>query len=168
MSTRELIIKYAAKHPEGFTSGDLSSVITNKTSRKSVMLWQLKKDGVLEHNKQTGVYKLVKPIPVMEDTVTKAIPEVVADTIAEVTAGKPKRKYTRRAKKVDKFESNAAMAKRLQVAEKYALELQPRLDYMRKEYKVLSDKYTDALAIIRYLEEKLFKAIQHDARNGNS
>lgn len=166
MSTRKLIMKFASEHPDGFTAGDLTGVINSKTSRKSVMLWQLKKDGVLEHNKQTGVYKLVKPIPVIEDTVTKAIPEVVADTIAEVTAGRKKRKYTRRAKKAD-APSASTLVKRLQESEKYALLLQPRLDYMRKEYKVLSDKYTDALAIIRYLEDKLFKAIQHDARNEN-
>jgi hypothetical protein len=32
----------------------------------------------------------------------------------------------------------------------------------------LNARYEDALAVIRYLEDKLFKAIQINARNGNS
>lgn len=38
----------------------------------------------------------------------------------------------------------------------------------KTENKKVKEHYEDALAIIRYLEDKLFKAIQYNARNGSN
>lgn len=150
MNTRQAILQYAAEHPEGFKSGDLSEVVKGKTSRKSVMLWQLKKDGALSHDKDTGVYKLIGDL-----------------STAVNKTSKPAKKAKRVVHRTTPSESVTALKDRVKAAEAAAARLLETSQTLYKENKLLREQLTDALAIIRYLEDKLFKAIQHDARKSD-
>lgn len=108
-----------------------------KTSRMSVVLWQLKKAGVITHNMKTGIYTLTG--------VNNSAETVEAPKVAP-----------------------AVRDKQLHIAQrdaKYYKELaDSRLELATK----LNVQYEDALSVIRYLEDKLFKAIQLNTRNGRN
>lgn len=138
-STTQRIIEIAKKHPNGFTATDVRAVIKGKPERIYVALSTLKKKGVVEHDSEMGRYKL------------KSV---------QVTAPTPE-------KKGKGFENLMSMVREenLKIKQEREEAAAKMLDNMLKEVQETSEKYQDALAIIRYLESKLVTAIQHDARS---
>lgn len=136
LTVRQQVMRFAGKHPEGFTAAQAREVIKTDSKRLYVVLWQMKKAGVLKHDEAahtyalTGVNKETKPVFVQP-------PE----------------------------------AQQIKYASKHELEA----ERWRSSYEELSARatklnvqYEDALAVVRYLEDKLFKAIQHDVRRGSN
>jgi len=109
-----------------------------KVSRISVALWNLKKAGVITHNMKTGIYSLT-------DVNKKEAEPVEQPKVAP-----------------------AVKDKQLHVAQrdvKYWKELaEMRMQVINTKHQQLED----SLSVIRYLEDKLFKAIQFNTRNGRN
>ena len=147
-STTQRILEVAKKHPNGFTATDVRAVIKGKPERIYVALSTLKKKGVLEHDSEMGRYKL--------KSVRVSVP--MASWDGKPVGGKPITKEKLQAI-IDTLnvEQEAEPAK----FDDYTSEI---LEW-KKKYLSLNEQYTDALAIIRYLESKLVTAIQHDARS---
>lgn len=112
-----------------------------KTSRMSVVLWQLKKAGVVTHNPKTGVYSLT-PVNKTAEPVEqpKAEPKVAP----------------------------AVKEKQLHIAQRDAQYWKEVAEMRMEVITRIKQEHEDALSVIRYLEDKLFKAIQFDARNGRN
>ena len=103
----------------------------------SATLWNLKKIGVINHDKPYGTYTLTSVNKTQEQAVPiKAEPKVndrrLQDALAQANIWR------------EEAQSKTMIAEKLNV------------------------RYEDALAVVRYLEDKLFKLIQSNARNGNS
>lgn len=72
-------------------------------------------------------------------------------------------------KRKAKAKPSYTLTDRVQVAERDKRYLKERLDELTFRMARVNAQHEDALAIIRYLEDKLFKAIQFDAKkNGNT
>ena len=140
-SVRQQVLNFANKHPDGFTAADVRKAIKADPKRLYVVLWQMKKSGELKHNDSTHIYSLSSLTGVNKK------PVVVKP---EPPSTKPD--YEIMLKKAD--ESYADLAARLQ-------------DERQRRTKT-EERYNDALAIVRYLEDKLFKAIQYDVRRGSN
>jgi hypothetical protein len=134
---RTRLINFANKHPEGFTVAQAREGLKSTSSRCSVLLWKMKKDGELTHDAKTKQYKLtgVNKAPALPAAPKAEKPIVLA----------PKGSYER---------ENTDL--KFQVAQ------------LRNELARMDREQANSVAIIRYLEDKLFKAIQHDARNGRN
>ena len=109
-----------------------------KTSRMSVVLWQLKKAGVITHNLKTGFYSLT---PVNKKEAEPVEEPKVAPVVKE---------------------------KQLHIAQRDAKYYKELADMRMEVITRIKQEHEDALSVIRYLEDKLFKAIQFDARNGRN
>ena len=174
-SLTQRIVHAATISPNGITAQQIKNAVPNTPNAVSVAFWKLKKDGVLSHDPKTGIYTLTG----VNKSEAEAAP-VVAD--ATPTAPKPVAKKKRgrptkpKAKKVtvtvhdkffaDHFSNHQEMLKRSDEA--YA-DLAARMQRLQGEHVRLGEQHTDALAVIRYLEDKLFKAVQIiDARRGNA
>ena len=156
------IINAATINPDGVTASQLKNSVPNTGNAVSVALWKLKKSGVLSHDPKTGVYKLTDvnksvvpdatqdaPVPAPKK---RGRPAKKTKTITTVTSGKSIKEYQDTLKRAD---------------ESYA-DLAARMMNLRKDFDGLRERHEDALAIIRYLEDKMFKVIQLDARRGNA
>lgn len=132
---RTRLINFANKHPEGFTVAQAREGLKSTSSRCSVLLWKMKKDGELTHDAKTKQYKLTG--------VNKA-PAVPAAEPKPIT-----------------FPVRTA-------ADREIRDLKFQVGQMRTELERMDREQANAVAVIRYLEDKLFKAIQHDARNGRN
>lgn len=141
-NTRNQILKVAKELSDGFKAADVRARVKAKTSRVSVMLWQLKKDGVLSHDIKTGVYKLtdVNKLADIKPTAPKPVKKAIVPA-------KPKQEL------MEGFDVRHWHGK--------------FVDMQSRAVK-LNVQYEDAMAVVRYLEDKLFKAIQHDARHGRN
>jgi hypothetical protein len=140
-STRSKIIDAITAAKEINLAG-LRKVFPNtKVSRISVVLWQLKKAGVITHNLKTGFYSLT-PVNKTEEPVEqpKAQPKVAP----------------------------AVTERQLHIAQRDAKYWKELAEERHELATKLNVKYEDALAIVRYLEEKLFKAVQFNTRNGRN
>jgi hypothetical protein len=140
VSNVKRVMEIANTYPDGFTTVDVRKQIKGiNLSSMHALLWTLKNKGVLTHDKVSGVYKLA----------TAPAPAPAADVSTPVNK------------------------KRLQssgdaVYEREIRNLTFRVRQLNEHTKNLQTQIDDALAIIRYLEDKLFKAIQFDARNGSN
>lgn len=174
-SLTQRIIHAATINPNGVTAQQLKAAVPNTGNAVSVALWKLKKTGVLSHDAKTGLYTLTgvnKSEAEAAPVVTDATP-VVTDATPVVTAVAPKKKRGRPAKPKtitvtvhDK--PSAEYKKMLERADETYADLAARMQWLQSEHVKLGERHTDALAVIRYLEDKLFRAIQLDARRGNA
>jgi hypothetical protein len=151
------IINAATINPNGVTAAQIKNAVPNTKNAVSVALWKLKRYGVLTHDPKTGVYKLTDVNKSVAPDVTPAAPAPApakpkAKTITTVTSDKSIKEYQATLKRAD---------------ESYA-DLAARMMNLRKDFDGLRERHEDALAIIRYLEDKMFKVIQFDARRGNA
>lgn len=155
------IINAATINPNGVTAAQIKNAVPNTKNAVSVALWKLKRDGVLTHDPKTGVYKLTDVNKSVAPDATPAAPAPAsakpkakprAKTITTVTSDKSIKEYQATLKRAD---------------ESYA-DLAARMMNLRKDFDGLRERHEDALAIIRYLEDKMFKVIQFDARRGNA
>lgn len=137
------VMEIANTFPDGFTTTDVREKIKGiNLSSMHALMWNLKKKGILSHDKESGVYKLVN-----------------APT-ANVSTGVDKKKKLGRPRK-------AQAAAQTPDLNQYTRQSVNEAALMIRNNE-LNHKLEDALAIIRYLEDKLFKAIQFDARNGRN
>lgn len=140
----------AKKHLGGFTTKDVHKALPNiKPADASVILWKLKREGFLEHDRDAGVYKWTGK------------PDAAAPTADVSTPVDKKRRYVRK-QRVQAAETVDASRQQSQQ------QLANELIYTQTSLKSMTQRYEDALAIVRYLEDKLFRAIQLDARNGRN
>jgi hypothetical protein len=148
------VMDLAKDSPNGFTTVDVRKQIKGiNSSSMHALLWKLKKGGALSHDVESGVYKLANA-PAATDPAQAA----TADVSTPVNKNKPGRPKKERQVPV----KDAWVPRRIYNDQTNQLiHTQSSLTGMRQ-------RYEDALAIIRYLEEKLLKAIQFDARNGRN
>ena len=154
-SLTQQIVHAATINPDGVTATQMKNATGRTGNVVSVALWKLKKDGVLTHDPKTGVYKLT-PVNKTPD----------ADTAAPT---EPKRKRGRPAKKVKLLTTTSDQSIKqyqatLKRADESYADLAARMMHLREDFRSLTERHEDALAIIRYLEDKMFTAIRHDAR----
>lgn len=143
------IMRVAKENPNGFSAATVREILpADRHNRLSTGLWLLKKRGVLSHNEAEGTYKLTA---VNKSEATKAQkPEV-------------KRTYVRKAP------TQQALVDMTREHQRQITAYDVQITRLREELRRADEKHNDALAIIRYLEDKLFKAIQFDARqNGRN
>lgn len=160
-SLMQRIINAATINPKGVTAAQIKNSVSNTPNAVSVALWKLKKDGVLTHDPKTGVYTLTG--------VNKS--EAVATPVAPAATPK-KRGRPAKPKAITVSvhsdlpapkESKEVTNLKFQVSQ-----LSLELKEMTERAARLNVQYEDALAVIRFLEDKLFKAIQFDARRGHA
>lgn len=161
-SLTDRIINAATINPDGVTASQLKNSVPNTGNAVSVALWKLKKSGVLSHDPKTGVYKLTDVNKSVVPDATPAAPAPApkkrgrpvkkVKTLLTLTSDKSIKEYQATLKRAD---------------ESYA-DLAARMMNLRKDFDGLRERHEDALAIIRYLEDKMFKVIQLDARRGNA
>jgi len=169
-SLTQRIIHAATINPNGVTAQQIKNAVPNTPNAVSVAFWKLKKEGVLSHDPKTGLYTLTG----VNKTEAEAAP-VVADATTvtpKPVAKKRGRPAKPKAKKVtvtvhDKF--FADRQEMLRRSDEAYADLAARMQWLQGEHVKLGEQHTDALAVIRYLEDKLFKAVQIiDARRGNA
>lgn len=142
------VMEYAAAHPT-FKSADVTAVCSDKPSGQvQTTLWALRKKGLLTKDEATGAYSVLTGVNAPP---TEAKPEV---------KDKPKA--------VEKPTGNAALEKKLHIAERDAKYWQERSEMHMHTITALRQQHEDALAIIRYLENKLYIALQMVAKNGGN
>jgi predicted RNase H-like nuclease (RuvC/YqgF family) len=137
----KLLMQLAQSSPNGFTTKDARTQIKGlRASTLHSMLWKLKRDNVLKRD-DAGKYTLVNaPAPTPAANVS-----------------------TRVYKKKERPQSSGDA-----VYEREIRDLTFRVRQLNEHTAQLKTQLDDALSIIRYLEDKLFKAIQFDARNGSN
>lgn len=158
-SLTQRIIHAATINPNGVTAAQIKNAVPNTGNAVSVALWKLKKEGVLSHDIKTGVYKLTG----VNKSEAEATPVVPAATPKK--RGRPVKKLTVTVNDAPPAfkESREISNLKFQVSQ-----LGSELGDMTERAAKLNVQYEDALAVIRFLEDKLFRAIQHDARRGNA
>jgi hypothetical protein len=137
----KLLMQLAQSSPNGFTTKDARTQIKGlRASTLHSMLWKLKRDNVLKRD-DAGKYTLVNaPAPTPAANVS-----------------------TRVYKKKERPQSSGDA-----MYEREIRDLTFRVRQLNEHTAQLKTQLDDALSIIRYLEDKLFKAIQFDARNGSN
>lgn len=163
-SLMQRIINAATINPKGVTAAQIKNSVSNTPNAVSVALWKLKKDGVLTHDPKTGVYTLTG----VNKSEAVATPVVPAATPKK--RGRPAKAKAVAVSVHDKFFADhfGDPLKRLKHSEEAYANLATRMQQLQSEHTKLSEQHTDALAVIRFLEDKLFRAIQFDARRGNA
>jgi len=144
-SVRAKVMKFASKNPNGFLAKEVTAAIDAPTKQVATALWALKKNGSLTHSIDDHLYKLTG----------------VNKTVATETPDKPKREASEVVPVAMLNKAHSAYAD-------VVGQLRAERDNHAEEVKTVKEKYEDSLAIIRYLEDKLFRAIQHDARRGRN
>lgn len=171
-SLTQRIIHAATINPNGVTAQQIKNAVPNTPNAVSVAFWKLKKEGVLSHDPKTGLYTLTgvnkteaEATPVVTDATT-VTPKPVAKKKKRGRPAKPKAKKVT----VSVHDKPSVEYKRmLERADATYADLAARMQWLQGEHVKLGEQHTDALAVIRYLEDKLFKAIQIiDARRGNA
>lgn len=143
------VMQLAHKKADGFTSGEAHTVCKDAGKNTvGALLWNLKKKGVLVHDRATGIYKLA------EDRKLTPVNNLPADEPQEEA---DRKKWKMLIKAAATEATNAGMQK---VMENY--------NALTQQHNTLREQYQDALAIIRYLENKLYIVIQQQAKNGNA
>jgi len=138
----KLLMQLAQSSPNGFTTKDARTHIKGlRASTLHSMLWKLKRDNVLVRD-DAGKYTLVNaPAPTPAANVSTPVYKKKQRLMSAEDAGVSRRVYDDLAHQLTRTQTSLANMKQ---------------------------RYEDALSIIRYLEDKLFKAIQFDARNGSN
>lgn len=141
LSNSEHVINLAKNSPDGFTVNDVKKQIKGILPNSLyALMWKLKRDRWLNHDRVTGKYVLASDIERLSPKST------------------PVNKTEKKPEPLPPKGSN----------EREVRELGYQVHGLKNQVARLEGQYTDALAIIRYLEDKLFKAIQFDARNGGN
>jgi len=167
-SLTDRIINAATINPDGVTAAQLKNAVPNTGNAVSVALWKLKKSGVLSHDPKTGVYKLTD-VNKTQAPVENGIELVSVAKLEQAKAkrGRPAKK-TKTITTVTSDKSIKEYQDTLKRADESYADLAARMMNLRKDFDGLRERHEDALAIIRYLEDKMFKVIQLDARRGNA
>jgi chromosome segregation ATPase len=114
----------------------------------SATLWNLKKIGVINHDKPYGTYTLTdvnkteKPAPKEKPSHSEAVKEGMANTISKLNT------------------QIADYKKTLDRADTVYEELANRYKVLQSAHSRIQEAHADALAIIRYFENKLYVAIK--------
>ena len=141
LSNSEHVINLAKNSPDGFTVEDVKKRVKGILPNSLyALMWKLKRDRWLNHDKVTGKYVLASDI---ERLSPKSTPVNKTEKKPEPLPAKGS--YEREIRE---------LTYKVQQLKDYAAQKERQVD--------------DALSIIRYLEDKLFKAIQFDARNGGN
>lgn len=144
VSKTQQVIELAKNSPNGFTTEDVKRQVKGILPNSLYsMLWKFKKSGFLTHDPETHKYMVADASAIKLTAVNKT--------------AKPK-----------KHVIGAAPLPPKGSDEREIRELGYRVHGLKNQVSRIEGQYIDALAIIRYLEDKLFKAIQHDARNGRN
>ena len=144
VSNVKRVIDFAKNSPNGFTVEDVKQQVKGVVPNSLYsLLWKLKKSGFLTHDPETHKYMVADASAIKLTAVNKT--------------AKPK-KHVIGATPLPPKGSD----------EREIRELGYRVHGLKNQVTRIEGQYIDALAIIRYLEDKLFKAIQHDARNGSN
>lgn len=170
-SLTQRIIHAATINPNGVTAQQIKDVVPNTPNAVSVAFWKLKKDGVLSHDPKTGIYTLTgvnkseaEAAPVVADATT-----VTPKPVAKKKRGRPAKPKVKVVTVSVHDKPSEEYQKMLKRADETYADLAARMQWLQGEHVKLGEQHTDALAVIRYLEDKLFKAIQIiDARRGNA
>lgn len=149
-SVMDCVKEFIAAGFDTFTITDVCNLYTGVPKNQiATALWKLRTKGVLSKDDNTGKYTVLTgvnaPAPAEVKPKAKAKPKAVAKPAAE-----------------DK------LAKRLHVAERDAKYWAERANDINNAYQKLRLGHEDALAIIRYLENKLYVALQMVAKNGSN
>lgn len=140
------VIELAKNSPDGFTVKDVKKQIKGVIPNSLyALMWKLKRDKILSHDKMTGKYTLV----------------------GDPSAIKSTRVYKSKKPKTRLQSAETALPSKGSY-EREIRELGHKVHALKTHVMRLEGQHHDALAIIRYLEDKLFKAIQFDARNGSN
>jgi Mn-dependent DtxR family transcriptional regulator len=133
ISNGRRIIHTLATAPEGLTAKDIANRLGALPQTISALLWKLKQAGTVNHDKDTGIYKLT-------DVNTQASKPIV-QKVEIVEHQRPMQKLQ---KQIDELaKGNAEMTRLWRGASESSR------DFERK--------YFDALAVIAYLEARLAK-----------
>ena len=133
LSNGRRIIHTLATAPEGMTARDIAARVGTLPQSTSAVLWKLKAAGAISHDKVTGIYKLT-------DVNTQTSKPIV-QKVEIVEHQRPMQKLQRRIDELTK--DNDRLTANWRVASESSR------DFERK--------YFDALGVIAYLENKLFK-----------
>lgn len=157
LTKKQRIINYAKQNPNGFTPKQLLADTKIKDKNIWVTLSGMKKAGVLVHDPKTSTYRLA-------DGQVKKAPMASWDG---ENAGKPITKQKLK-DMLDLWNAEIAAEEESAFSKKimgdYA-DMTGDLVNLAEKYERVVEQYTDALAIIRYLEGKLYTVIQRDARS---
>jgi len=147
-SVMEQVKEFIATHPK-FTIKELRASLPDVDANQlSTALWKL-----------TNMYKKVRRVGGGQYELTDV--NKTEQPAVEPQPAKAKPKAKRRAQTV-------TMTDRAAVAERDNRYLKERIEDLTYRMTKLNVQYEDALAIIRYLEDKLFKAIQFNAKNNGN
>lgn len=148
--------EFVATNPT-FTAEAVRAAYPNiPANQLATALWKLRNKGVVSKDDATGVYTVLTGVNALP---TEAKPEVKT---------KVTRKNKPRAKAAVTPTADDKLAKKLHVAERDAKYWQERSAMHMHTITALHQQHEDALAIIRYLENKLYVALQLAAKNGNT
>ena len=147
----------AATAPAPFTFDEVRKTYSDRPRNQlATALWKLRQQGVVSKDDATGVYTVLTGVNALP---TEAKPEV-----------KPKvtRKAKAKPKAAVKPTTEDTLTKKLHVAERDAKYWAECASDINDSYQKLRLDHEDALAIIRYLENKLYVALQLVAKNGGN
>lgn len=143
-SVMKCVKEFMASNPQ-FTSEQVRQAYPDKDKNQiSTALWKLNVAKLLSKS-EDGTYT------------------VLLTDVNKSTEPQRKRKV-----KAKRRMQTATMTDRATVAERDNRFLKGNIQELNHQLTKLNIQYEDSLTIIRYLEDKLFKAIQFDARNGNT
>jgi hypothetical protein len=147
MSLQNDVIAYLRNFPEGVKLASIRDAIKRPAAQITTTLWKMKKAGIVAHDKATHEYKLLTHVNKTQDAVIK---EDTAKTIGKLLV-----EITEYKKTLDRADATYdALASKHRVLE--------------TAHTQLKEKYDDALAIVRYLENKLYLVIKSNRANGNA
>lgn len=151
MSLQNEIMDYLKNFPEGVKVASIHAAIKRPPPQVTSTLWKMKKLGKVSHNKDTHLYKLLTDVNKSQAPKhSEAVKDGMAKTISKLNAEIADYKKTLdRADEV--YENLAAKHKALESTHTH-----------------LREKYDDALAVIRYLENKLYLVIKSSRANANT
>jgi len=155
-SIGQQIIEVLEKNGTVKLAGIRESLPDAKATYISTALWNLKKIGVVNHDLVNGEYTLTSVNKTSEQVVPKAKPshsEAVKEGMART---------------ISKLNTQIADYKKtLDRADTVYEELSTRYRVLQSTHNQIKEAHEDALAIIRYLENKLFVAIKSNRAYGN-
>lgn len=155
-SVMDYVKDFTAANPT-FTAEAIRAAYPDKPANQlATALWKLRQQGVVSKDDATGVFTVLTGVNALP---TEAKPEV-----------KPKvtRKAKAKPKAAVKPTTEDTLTKKLHVAERDAKYWAECASDINDSYQKLRLDHEDALAIIRYLENKLYVALQLVAKNGGN
>jgi chromosome segregation ATPase len=151
MSLQNEIIDYLKNFPEGVKVASIRVAIKHPPQNITSTLWKMKKLGKVSHNKDTHLYKLLTDVnkpqaPKHSEVVKEGMAKTISKLNAEIVD------YKKTLDRADEVYENLAL----------------RYKALESTHTQLKEKYDDALAIVRYLENKLYLVIKSNRANANT